>query len=340
MVHPYFQAIVDADISKSSKRLYIRQLIQMTKATGRTLEQLLQRPRSSYVVISEKYPNIQTRRTVLVAIKSVFKHVPELQGQHPKAYKKWHTYFKELDTQVTARIMKAEPTDRERANWVHWKDVVAKEKELAATSYGSQDHLLLAMYVLMEPGRQEYNAVYIVDKKPGDMTRGNFIILPENDQLPATMVLNDYKTAKTYSTYQRELPAPLTAVIRESLRQRPRKHLFTKEDGTPYLKRNSFSKYSNRTLERFFGRKFTVGLLRHSFISEGINFSDSLPGELFDAAKHMRHSIAQQQLYRRKVDPVPQPTVILADTAPKPFPPPPLLVKKTFVPQGYIDVAF
>jgi integrase len=338
MVHPYFQAIADANISKMSKRVYIRHLITLTKVTGRTLEQLVKKPRSSYTMITEQYPNIQSRRTMIVAIKSIFKHVPELQCDYPDAYKKWHVYFKDLDTQVTKRIMAAEPTDRERVNWVHWADVVAKEKELSRTNYGSQDHLLLAMYVLIEPGRQEYNALTILDKKPNDegMTRGNFLIVPENTILPIIMVLNDYKTAKTYSTYQRELPDDLSAIIRESLRQRPRKYLFTQEDGsTPYLKRNSFSKFSNKILEKLFGKKFTVGLLRHSFISEGIDFAKSLPGELFDAAKHMRHSISQQQLYRRKVDPVPVPTVILQDKKKKKK-----QKESSFVEQEYIDVAF
>lgn len=349
VVHPYFEAIVAADISKTTKRNYVRHLINLSKATGRSLEDLVRRPKSSYALISEKYPNVQSRRTMIVAIKSVFKHVPELQCDYPKAYKKWHQYFKVMDTEVTSRIMAAEPTDRERVNWVHWADVVAKERELGQVAYGSEDHLLLSMYVLIEPGRQEYNALYIVDKKPGDMTRGNFIILPQDVETPATLVLNEYKTSKTYSTYQRELPSALTGVIRESLRQRPRKYLFTQDDGTPYLKRNSFSKYSNRTLERLFGKKFTVGLLRHSFISEGIDFARSLPGELFDAAKHMHHSISQQQLYRRRVDPVsgsvstppPTPTVILSqDTRPSSPPPAPKKKKKSFVPQGYIDVAF
>ena len=339
--HPYFQAIVSADISKTTKRLYVRHLINLSKATGRTLEELVRKPKSSYALISVKYPNVQSRRTMIVAIKSVFKHVPDLECDYPRAYKKWHQYFKQLDGEVTSRIMAAEPTDRERANWVHWSDVVAKEKELAETQFASQDHLLLAMYVLIEPGRQEYNAVYFVEKKPTDITRGNFIILPQDAQVPATIMLNDYKTSKTYSTYERELPADLTLVIRESLRQRPRKYLFTQDDGTPYLKRNSFSKYSNRTLEKLFGKKFTVGLLRHSYISEGIDFTKSLPGELFDAAKHMRHSIAQQQLYRRKVESPPIPSVILSQetggggsTKKKKQP------SSTFVPQGYIDVAF
>jgi hypothetical protein len=94
-------------------------------------------------------------------------------------------------------------------------------------------------------------------------------------------------------------------------------------------------------LEKLFGKKFTVGLLRHSYISEGIDFTKSLPGELFDAAKHMRHSIAQQHLYRRKVESPPIPSVILSQetggggsTKKKKQP------SSTFVPQGYIDVAF
>lgn len=349
MVHPYLQAIADADISKSSKRLYVRHLIKLSKITGRTLEVLVQRPRSSYATIVQEYPNTSTRRTMVVAIKSIFKHVPSLQCDYPHAYKKWHEYFKQLDEDVSKRVLAGEPSERERRHWVHWTDVVAKERELASTAYASPDHLLLAMYVLIEPGRQDYNAVYILPRMPRDMTKGNFLVLPEDAALPATLVLNDYKTSKAYSTYQRELPTELTAIIRESLRQRPRKYLFCQENGEPYLRRNSFTKYSNRVLERLFLKKFTVSLMRHSYISEGIDFAQSPPGAIFSAAKHMHHSVAQQQLYRRKVEP--EETEVILQQQHEPVQPetkhhhrPPRQKQQQqrheFKPGGYIDISF
>ena len=146
----------------------------------------------------------------------------------------------------------------------------------------------------------------------------------------------------------------MTSLIRESLRRRPRKFLFDQEDGTPYLKRNSFTKFSNRVLERLFGKKFTVSMMRHSFISEGVDYNESTPGALFETARHMHHSIAQQQLYRRKVnDPVetagptagtaapvyPQQQQLLPPAPPPPAPSPPAL-SSGFHPQEFITITF
>ncbi|NBS69140.1 hypothetical protein EBT31_09535 [bacterium] len=117
-------------------------------------------------------------------------------------------------------------------------------------------------------------------------------------------------------------------IIHESLRQNPRKFLFVQDNGEPYRRRNSFTKFSNRVLERIFGRNFTVSMIRHSFISEGIDFNKSPPGQLFDIAKNMHHSVAMQQLYRRHVDsdvPPPPPTsytVQMVDTPHVPEAPP------------------
>lgn len=343
-VHPYFQAIADTpSIGKSTKKLYIRNLTYLVEKTQRPLEELIRRPRSTFQIIQREYENVKTRKTLIIAIKAIFKYVPELRCSEERAWKKWHDYFIRLDHQITTALRSGEPTSRERHNWVPWANVVAKEQDLARTEFGSWDHLLLAMYTLIPPARQDYNAVYIVHKKPQEISRGNFIVLPEDTSLPATLYMNNYKTFKAYGTYTRELPLDLTKVIRASLNKHPRRFLFIQENGEPYLKRDSYTHFSNRALERLFGKRFTVTMIRHSFISEGLDFNSATPGELFDAAKDMHHSLAQQQLYRRKMHhlggvsaPQQQPQLQQQPQAPPQQPPPP--PPPRFSPQEYITL--
>lgn len=300
-MHPYLQRIADNEnLTPKSKAIYIGQLKRLSVVTGRTLEKMVRKPNSTYQRITAQYDNPRSLRTMIVAIKSLFKHNPTLRCEYPEAWERWHDKFKTIDAVVTDEVMRGEPTERERENWVHWADVVAKEQELARTQYASDHHVLLAMYTLIEPARQDYAQVFLTPRPPSDQTQGNYIILPPVGD--ATLVLNEYKTAKTYSTYTRVLPENLTAIIRASLARRPRQYLFTMRDGSPFSK-SSFIQYSNNILKRLFGRSFTVRMMRHSYISEGIDFNNSAPGDLFEAAKHMHHSVAQQQLYRRKVEP-------------------------------------
>lgn len=296
-VHPYFQAIVTADITKSSKRLYVRNLQTLCRTTGMTLEEIVHNPKKTYIRIRKWYDNTATRRNMLGAIRALFKHVPNLQCQFEAQSDLFNTYFTHESSKIEAQVMSGQPTDRERDNWVRWEDVVEKEQELAASRYASTEHLLLAMYVLIEPARQDYYSIQLVTKEPDDTSKKNYIILPSS-----TLVLNEYKTAKAYSTYRRILPENLMAIIRESIRQQPRQFLFVQQkDNQPYTRRNTFTKFTNRILEKLFDRNFTVGMIRHCYISEGLDFNEATPGEVFQAAKHMHHSVAQQQLYRRKV---------------------------------------
>jgi hypothetical protein len=69
------------------------------------------------------------------------------------------------------------------------------------------------------------------------------------------------------------------------------------------MKKNSFTKWTNRSLARIFeGKRVTVNTLRHSYISN-LDFNAKTPGDLMRSAKMMGHSVNQQQLYRRLPDP-------------------------------------
>ena len=163
------------------------------------------------------------------------------------------------------------------------------------------------MYVLMEPLRQDYGNVSIledvseVDKLD---SKQNYLILPKKGggTEEVTLVLRTYKTAKKYGEFKRLIPSPLVNIIRASMEEHPREYLFVDSRKNPFLKRNSFIKWSNRCLETAFeGRRVTVNTLRHSYISS-LDFNTRTPGELMRTSKMMGHSMGMQQLYRRIPD--------------------------------------
>ena len=77
--------------------------------------------------------------------------------------------------------MSAELTERERVSWVDWSEVVAAERELRETEYASWDHLMLAMYSLIEPVRQNFGNVALLESDPGGAQAVNFIVMPRYD---------------------------------------------------------------------------------------------------------------------------------------------------------------
>jgi hypothetical protein len=292
-----------ADLSEGSKTQYLEKLAVLTKMTGKTVDYIVEHPREMWASISRRYSSPLTRRAYVSAIKALFHHNDTLRSTMGKQLDMYTRFQSQASEAVNERYRSAEPSLKERKNWVPWPQVLEKERFLAATETASTDHLLLAMYSLIEPLRQDYGAVHIIlDRIPPEKARRNYLAIARDGSW-GKLILNTYKTAKHYGTYQRDLPARLLEVIKASLIASPRAYLFVDDQGLPYKKTNSFTQFSNRTLRRLFGKNVTVSLLRHAYISN-IDFNASTPGEIIDISKNMAHSMHMQQLYRRKVEPL------------------------------------
>ena len=303
VTHPWIRAILDADLSTATKDQYTRNLSVLQKLSDRRpLEDIVKYPRAAYARIEAAYTNDQTKKAFVSSIKGLFKHVPGLKETYPEALEEWNTRFKMLDKLIFDQIASAEPSDRERVNWVPWKDIVMKERELAYSRYGSSEHLMLAMYTLIEPLRADFGVLKVVEKQPPSTDQGvaNFIVMQPNGT--GQLVLNAYKTSKKYGRFEREIPDALLNVIRASLSTQPRAYLFVDEQGKPYVIKNSYIRYANRIFAKIFGKNLTIRLLRHAFISN-LDFNGSTPATLIEHSKMMLHSIGMQQMYRRHIDP-------------------------------------
>jgi hypothetical protein len=324
--HPWIRAILDADLSQTTKDQYMRNLSVLQKLSDRRpLEDLIKYPRAAYARIENAYSNNQTKKAMVSAIKGLFKHVPGLKETYPAALEDWNVKFKALDKLIFDQVASAQPSDRERANWVPWSDVVAKERELAQTRYASPEHLMLAMYTLIEPLRADFGVLKIVEKMP-PATEGNYLVMQSNGT--GHLVLNSYKTSKKYGRFEREIPDALMNVVRASLSNQPRAYLFVDEHDKPYIKKNSYIRYANRIFAKIFGKNFTIRLLRHAFVSN-LNFNASTPATLIGHSKMMLHSVGMQQMYRRHIGPdSPNPPRAQAQSQAQnfnyaPLPPPP-----------------
>ena len=302
-------------LTDSSKAQYLEKLSTVTKLTKQPLEWVLDHPDEVQAVIAQHYTSPLTQRSIIAAIKAVFHYNDDIKASKQAQYNKFTEFQSSASLEISNRYMAAEPSEKERRNWVPWPEVVAKEQQLAAREYASPDHLLLAMYCLIEPLRQDYGALRImVDRMPAADAVGNYLAIARDGSW-GKLILTEYKTAKKYGTYTRDLPPSLLRIIKASLIANPRAYLFMDERGKPYKLTNSFTQYSNRTLKRIFGKACTVSTMRHSHISN-IDFNASTPGDLFRKSKHMAHSIATQQLYRRTVEPA----HVLHQTQPVPQP--------------------
>lgn len=301
---PLLEAIHYAPIAETTRASYLQNLKTMCRLMGKeynkpvTVKWLICHPAEVIKALHTAYPNYLTRKSMVIAAKAVFKHSPKAREKYADCYAKWDRVHKQLEEERTNVAHSLEPTEREREAWVPWPEVLEAERMLARECYGDWPHLLLAMYCLIEPLRADFGNVRIVQKDLGiGHEQRSYLIEPQSK-----LVLKDTKTSKHHGFYERQLPEKLMRIIMRSRELCPRDHLFIKAgaEPVPFEKRNSFVQYANRELYRIFNRPVTIRMLRQSYISS-MDFSNMRPSELYQAARHMNHSLGMQQQYRRKM---------------------------------------
>lgn len=318
------KAIKNADLSETTKKNYLLQFKNLVRLAGGSAVTIFRSPEKVYAAICAEYPSPLTRRALLSVARALVAHLPAVKRDFPSASDAYAEFLK-TDRGIAGekqRLLDGQLSERERTTFVQWDEILRVRDEAEREDPDSASTLLLSMYTLMEPMRQDYGHVRISYKGGSEPEDENFCVLDKKDRSSGSLVLVKYKTAKSYGEFRRELPEALVELVWKTLDARPREYLFVGVDGGP-MSKSAYTKWSIRTLERLFdGRRVTVNVLRHSFIS-GMDYNTKTPGEIIQTSKLMGHSAGQQQLYRR----LPASTASLAPAAPRAAaasnPPPP-----------------
>jgi len=298
------RAIQDSSLSQNSKVHYIHHLKKLVELVGKPLADIIKDPSESVRMINGFDGSTASKKAMIAGVCALLKHDKVLASEYSDVVEKWSMAMKSVNKIERDRVSTMQPSDRELSNWVNWSDIVAREKQLSKLEYGSDRHLILALYTLIEPVRCDFgNVELFIGEKPDRESlnaRGvNYMRLSKKHG-KSYLVLNKYKTCKKYGCYSRYIPDALVNVIIANLEKTPRKYLVVSTWGMPYEKRNSYTKYVNSILTDIFGKNITVSLLRHSYISN-LDFNELSPKDLQRISKNMQHSIGMQQLYRRRV---------------------------------------
>lgn len=162
-----------------------------------------------------------------------------------------------------------------------------------------QNFVILALYHLQPPRRlKDYTEMKLreVDEKTDNFIKAN------------NLVFNVYKTAKTHGQEKVALNPKLKFILNQWKRLNPNEYLLVAKNG----KKLSSSQLQQR-LNAILGKKASVNILRHSFLSE--KYKD-LPAvrELEERAAEMGHTVEQALLYVKRDVP---------EKSPSPQAPPP-----------------
>lgn len=141
-----------------------------------------------------------------------------------------------------------------------WSDYVNLRQQLGKTDPFSTKYLILCMYTLIPPVRDNYGRVYIVYDAENIPECEYNLYYPETGRL----ILREYKTDKFCGIIDESLPGKLREIINKSLEMFHRKYLVTRDCSPEQLyDENKGGKPSSIITSRFFD--FSINDLRHSF---------------------------------------------------------------------------
>lgn len=288
----YFDAILSAELSTISKRVYLERWKVLLQELQRDVYDILTHPDEVIPWLRNRYTSESTLKSYFNAVLAVFRHNSGLKEQELSARTKWYEAFQEVHEQIEERYRRNEPTQHQKEVYVPFSEIVAARDKLPS---GSDERLLLSFYTYLPPLRCDFNHVRIYhgaidNAHPSD----NYIILkPGNGSI---LVLKEFKTTKTYTDYQKELPAELVKELRISLENHPREYLFMDRNGNPFASK-SYIQWANRIFAKVLGKRMTISMVRHSFINS-LDFNRLTIAEKEEIAKDMAHSVATQDRYR------------------------------------------
>jgi hypothetical protein len=288
------------NLSQASKTQYALKLSQWliyltpTSQQSRTLYTLLYNPKQSYQCL-QTTPAIkhspQNHHIYISASVAFIKHI--LKDE--LLFKSWKEIERTNSEPIADHYENNAPTEKQKDKTISFQEL---QKIRLSLPKGSTERLLLSFYTLIEPIRADYFATEIVGATQTP-TEENYIVLAPSVSAPtaAQLMVQDFKTKQRYRAIENQIPQELLTELIESLKQNPRKYLFTTpENPSMPFNRKLFSNWACRTLTRVLKQPMTLTALRHIYISNKIQ-SKTPTQELKEIAKKMGHSRDMQRIY-------------------------------------------
>ena len=185
-------------------------------------------------------------------------------------------------------------SQKESANILPWSDIQYLYRQVRDT----RDKALIAIYTLLPPRRAEdVSLLTIASEDVGLSTNLNYLIWDVAEGNPY-IIYNRYKTDKAYGKVKIPVPSSLAVVLADYIRSASLNYgdiLFGTKSKKYY---KNFSEVVSNTFKKYSGKKLSVNLLRHSYISDIMKKNLSTNNKNI-IAREMGHNFITQASYNR-----------------------------------------
>lgn len=323
-------------VTQSTYVLRWRTLMRDIFPEDATLVDVMSRPEQHYPVLLSKVPNLSTRRNLLAAIASTFRHGREVAGSAAqgdrapalaaawdawrsdfkawiKARARWQRYLTFANATLDAIAKQNLPNPRQAALYTSLDEVGAVHRKLARAPRAhdalndSLTLLLFGFYAHQVPKRADLGDVRIfstaTEARGARAAHPNHLILPARtgagggSRSEAVLVVGEHKTARRQGALLEPLTAPFVRDLRASLLAHPRDTLFVTPAGAP-MTPNQFTHFVRAAFLRLVGRATGPTMLRHAYVNERVRWAQTSEEDLEELARRMGHTSMQQRQYK------------------------------------------
>jgi hypothetical protein len=282
------KALSAGKLSPETVSSYVSKLDFARDVTGsKSFASMTANPRASFAKLRKHYSSDATLKQTLTAMLAGMRATNAPRGRLAD----WRT----LHAAVSKKASEAHDgviTDTAKSTYECWHKIVAAEiraRNKHDTLRDSMDACLLSLVTRLPPKRADYGELRVCKKRPA---AGNALVLPQSGN--ATLVLHDFKTAKSHGVLVETAPTALTSVLRASLKRWPRAHVFVTTSGTP-MTPGAFGAFVKAATMRTVGKPIGPTMLRHIYISDVVTHGTE---EFKDkTAASMLHSTKEQAQY-------------------------------------------
>ena len=276
------------------KRNYERMFNESFQCTESQLDEYQDSKRViDYVVNRDsRLKKLTSKRKYLESIGSVLLSIPK--------YKTVGRRYLDEAINLQKRIeVNTDHNKLSRKELMNWTDFKIVENAYKSDKLNPQEAALLGLYTLIPPRRRSFATfLTVIDKDEKEDPDLNYLVIDGGN--PILLVLNNYKTSKTYGRVEIRLPSSLKRLFRNHLQSSglmSGNRVFQTSWGKPYQLTN-LSNYLQNTFHKATGNHISFNLLRHIYITHHLSTPRSLTYKKRLSSK-MGHSIGQQLKYIR-----------------------------------------
>lgn len=306
-----FEELIRADrpdIKDNSLRAYLISLRKMND--NKALENLtFLKDYDKIIEFLEKF-KLPTKRNYISAILVVLRAYNK--RSYDEVLQKYRDYLTALNEQYNNEVYTHKKNLTQKENWTDLKslkkglrlyqnkirdlDLFKKDKLNSKQLNIIQQYLVVALYTLQPPVRLNYSDMKIIKNEDEIKEGKNYLLNKSRNK--KQFIFQDYKTSKKHGKITQPINKELNTIINKWLKVNKTDNFLIDQKGNS-MNANQLGKFITKAFD-FTGKKITLNLLRHIYISENIDLEAIKKGQ--QLAKDMHHSTGVQEMYAKVSD--------------------------------------